>query len=88
MAQELRIKFYKLMIRLHTFNKKPMALFRDWEAIYKTRGMDKDEQASNEALSHAVLFLCLSAHDNEQFDMLHRLKMEKRLESLPTFKCV
>lgn len=86
--ETLRVKFYKLMIELHTFQKKALSLFRDWEAIYTTRGMADDEERANNALKHTCLFLVLSAYDNEQADMLHKLSADKRLESLPTFKAL
>lgn len=82
----MRLKFYKLMIDLHTFEKDCNALFRDWQGIYTTRGIDKREALATEALQHTAFFLCLSAHDNEQHDMLHRLSKDKRLDTVPTFK--
>ena len=86
--QSLRIKFYNLMIELHTHQAKALDLFRDWEAVYTTRGVADDDEKAATALKHACLFLCLSAYDNEQIDNLHKLSQDKRLNSMPTFQCV
>ena len=38
------------------------------------------------ALQNAVLFVILSPFDHEQFDMIHRLSQESKLELLPVYR--
>lgn len=87
---DLRVKFHKLMIQLHTFQKKPMALCRDWEAIFQvySGGKEPEEDKWHEALKSVALFVCLSPHDNEQHDLLHRINANKKLDELPAFKAL
>ena len=37
-------------------------------------------------LRHVVLYCALSPYDNEQSDLLHRIKEDKNLEELPVFE--
>ncbi len=86
--QEVKLRFYRLLIQLQTHNKDPIALCRSFQAVYRTRNVDKDRAVWQEALQGIVVFLALSAYDNEVSDLLHRFKADPKLGELPAYKCV
>ncbi len=54
--------------------------------MYNTRNVNKDRTVWQEALEGIVVFLALSAFDNEVSDLLHRFKLDPKLGELPAFK--
>ncbi|EDO29191.1 predicted protein [Nematostella vectensis] len=54
-------------------------------SIFKNCNVDDNKQAKG-ALKHVVLFLVLAPFDNEQSDLLHRVKEDKTLEEIPLYK--
>lgn len=88
--QELKLRFYSLMVQFHVHDNDTYALFEDYYAMFNTPSAQANPEKWHDALSHAVLFLVLSEHNNEQSDMLHRLQQthRKKLEALPAFECV
>lgn len=39
-----------------------------------------------QALRYVVLYLILAPYDNEQSDLIHRVKEDKNLEEIPVYK--
>ena len=83
--QDLKVRFYRLMIEYHTREREPFELAQHFFAIYSTPCVSDDEPQWREALASCVLFLALSPHTNHQADMMHRLVADERLEQLPAF---
>jgi 26S proteasome regulatory subunit N5 len=48
----------------------------------------EDQQALQDNLKTAISFLLLSKYDNQQQDMLHRVKALKELQSIPSFSTI
>ncbi|CAM9284286.1 unnamed protein product [Chrysoparadoxa australica] len=84
--QELKVRFYKLMIEYNTHEKDPWELCQDYHSIYDTAIVKADEAVWQDALKSCVLFLVLSAYTNHQQDMLHRVAKYTELEKLPVYK--
>ncbi len=84
--QDLKLKFYRLLIQLQSNNKDSIALCRSFQAVYSTRNVDKDRAVWTEALESIIVFLALSAFDNEVSDLLHRFKADPKLDELPAYK--
>lgn len=38
--QDIRERYYNMMIELHTLQRSPMDLAADWEAMYRTKGFE------------------------------------------------
>jgi len=79
--QDLKVRFYKLMIEYHTREKEPFELATDHHEIYSTKCVADDEAQWVAALSSTVLFLVLSPHTPGQSDMMHRLMTDEKLEN-------
>lgn len=80
MLQELKEKFYRLMIAVNQHNGQYLAVCRHFRALGPVAGSD--------ALIGSVVFLILAPYDNEQADLTHRLNEDKDLEKLPDYKWV
>lgn len=81
--EDVKVQFYQHMIRYHTEKKNYMDLFRCWHSIYNTNIVKDNAEQMVDALETAIGFLALSPRDNEQHDMLHRIKQDENTEKLP-----
>mmetsp|Transcript_995 Transcript_995/g.1258 ORF Transcript_995/g.1258 Transcript_995/m.1258 type:complete len:438 (-) Transcript_995:270-1583(-) len=85
--QEIKVRFYQLMIQYDMHENNPFQLSQHYHAIYDTPSVKENEKQWTEALQASILFLILSAYTNEQQDMLHRINLyTKPLEKIPEFK--
>jgi len=84
--QDLKLKYYKLMIQYHAHEKDYLATYTSYHAIFRTQSVQDDEKQRKEALQNAVIFLVLSQWDSEASDLFHRIKEEKRLTEVPMSK--
>eukprot|EP00639_Heterosigma_akashiwo_P004874 CAMPEP_0194575424 /NCGR_PEP_ID=MMETSP0292-20121207/10913_1 /TAXON_ID=39354 /ORGANISM="Heterosigma akashiwo, Strain CCMP2393" /LENGTH=439 /DNA_ID=CAMNT_0039427207 /DNA_START=77 /DNA_END=1396 /DNA_ORIENTATION=- len=85
--QEIKVRFYELMIRYDQHENNPLAIAQHYHEIYDTPSVQADPEKADAALSACVLFLVLSPHSNEQADMLERVKrLGRPLERVPDFQ--
>ncbi|XP_045448880.1 26S proteasome non-ATPase regulatory subunit 12 [Melitaea cinxia] len=77
-TQELKEKFYRLMIAVDQHNGSYLSVCRHFRALGQAGG--------SEALIGSVVFLILAPYDNEQADLTHRLNEDKDLDKLPEYK--
>eukprot|EP01099_Mayorella_cantabrigiensis_P004596 TRINITY_DN3481_c0_g2_i1.p1 TRINITY_DN3481_c0_g2~~TRINITY_DN3481_c0_g2_i1.p1 ORF type:complete len:460 (-),score=117.69 TRINITY_DN3481_c0_g2_i1:110-1489(-) len=84
--QDLKLRYYTLMIRYYLHNKQYLEVFRSYQHIYNTPSTSVDPQQWSEVLKKMVVFLILSPHSPEQSDLLLRLNSEKNLSDLPLYK--
>uniref|UniRef100_A0A131Z0W6 26S proteasome regulatory subunit N5 n=3 Tax=Rhipicephalus TaxID=426455 RepID=A0A131Z0W6_RHIAP len=84
--QDLKLRYYKLMIELDQHEGSYLAICKHYSALYRTESVQKDEAQRKEALRNMLLFLMLAPHDNEQHDLIHRAKLDKNLDELPQYK--
>ncbi|CAN0314669.1 unnamed protein product, partial [Laminaria digitata] len=85
--QDIKVRFYKLMIEYDTHEKSTFDLCQDFHSIYNTPSVrDNDSGEWKEYLRAATLFLVLSPNGNHQQDMLFRVAEYKKLEELPAYK--
>jgi 26S proteasome regulatory subunit N5 len=82
--EEYKVKFYTLMAESHRHDKDAFSLAKDYHAIYSTPHILNDDAKWKEALQNTVLFLALSAHSNEQQDMMNHINLDSNLEKLPS----
>jgi 26S proteasome regulatory subunit N5 len=81
--QDLKVRYYKLMIRYYTHEQNYLEICRCWHAIYDTPSIQENNTAWAEALESMVLFVILSPFDNHQHDLMNRIWTEKKLEEKP-----
>jgi len=82
--QELKLKFYNLMIEYYTQSNNFFETCQSYLKISTTPSVAADPEQVKAALQNAVINLVLSPFDNAVSDLLHRLKADKRLRKLPT----
>ncbi|XP_030036703.2 26S proteasome non-ATPase regulatory subunit 12 [Manduca sexta] len=77
-TQELKDKYYRIMIAVDQHNAAYLSVCRHFRALGSAAGPD--------ALIGSVVFLILAPYDNEQSDLTHRLNEDKELDKLPDYK--
>jgi len=86
--QEIKVKYYRLMIEYHKHFAHYSDIAKAYREIFNTASIQADPLLWQDALSKLVIYAILSPWDAELSDLLHRLKDEKKLEQLPAFKTV
>ncbi|XP_022313454.1 26S proteasome non-ATPase regulatory subunit 12-like [Crassostrea virginica] len=83
---ELKLKYYQLMIELDEHEGSYLSICKHYRAVYETPEIKDDKDKMREALRYVVLYLILAPYDNEQSDLIHRVKEDKNLEEIPVYK--
>jgi len=84
--EDLKIRFYLLMIRYYSNDSKYLDICKSYHAIYTTPKIQADEQEWKKYLKLVVLYVCLASHDNEQVDLMNRINEDIKLTQLPVYK--
>jgi len=84
--QQLKLKYYKLMIELGEHDGQYLDICRHYRAIQVTSEIDADETKRNAALQNAILYLILAPYDNHQSDLTHRILEDEALQKIPKYK--
>jgi 26S proteasome regulatory subunit N5 len=77
-VQELKLKYYRLMIELCQHEHDYMSICRHYQAIFNTTSVQEEESQWQAALKNMVLYVLLAPYDHEQSDLLHRIHEEKK----------
>lgn len=85
-VQKLKIRYYEMMIELDLADSNYLSTSKHFKALYDTPLIREDKMKREKALKSTVLYVLLSPHDNEQSDLLHRVKSEKRLEDIEKYQ--
>ncbi|KAJ2658897.1 26S proteasome non-ATPase regulatory subunit 12 [Coemansia sp. RSA 1200] len=81
-TEDLKLRFYELMIQYDVHEENYLEVCRHYKQVYETKGIKESADKWVPVLHSMVLYLALSPHDNEQADMLHRIKLDHNLEKL------
>lgn len=84
--QDLKLKYYQLMIELCHHEGSYLPICRHYRAVYETPCIQEDKEKMKEALRNVVLYIILSPYDNEQADMIARTSEEVHLEEITLYK--
>jgi len=84
--QDLKLKFYQLMIELCHNEGSYLPICRHYRAVFETPCIQEDKDKMKEALRNVVLYIILSPYDNEQADMISRISEEIHLEEISLYK--
>lgn len=82
----LKLKYYQLMIELDQHEGSYLSICKHYLALYNTPVIKEDVQKRNEALICVVIYLILAPFDNEQSDLVHRVKADPLLEEIPVYE--
>lgn len=85
---DLQLKFYEYMIELGLHEQNYLEICKNYRAVYDTKAVQEDTDKKLVAMKNVVLFVVLAKYDNEQSDLIHRVKGEKILQDLPKYKQV
>jgi len=84
--EDVKIRFYALMIRVHAHESKYLDICKAYHAIYNTPKVQADESQWSKYLQLMVIYINLASHDNEQSDLANRIAEDKNLEKIPVYK--
>ncbi|KAK9239307.1 PCI domain-containing protein [Lipomyces kononenkoae] len=82
-VQDLRLRFYELMIQISLHDDKYLDVCKHYHAVYDTPSVKDDELKWKDVLRSIVYFVILAPFDNEQSDLIHRIESDTRLQLLP-----
>lgn len=84
--QDIRVRYFELMIRFHLFRKDHLAVARDYRAIFRTSAVQADPAQWHPALKKAVVHAVLAPFDKDQQELIALLAAEKkRIGDLPAY---
>jgi 26S proteasome regulatory subunit N5 len=86
--QELKMKYYSLMIEYHKHFSHYLEITKAYREIFNTARVQADPAQWKEILTKLVIYGILSPWDAELSDILNRIATEKKLEQLPAVKSV
>jgi len=84
--QDLKLKFYQLMIELCHNEGGYLAICRHYRAVFETPCIQEDKEKMKEALRNVVIYIILSPYDNEQADLIARISEDIHLEEITLYK--
>lgn len=85
-VQQLKLKYYQLMIEIDQHSSKYLDICRHYQAVFQTKFIKDDPIKRQQTLKNVVLYAILAPYDNEQSDLIHRISLEKGLEELTDYK--
>ncbi|KAL0278604.1 UNVERIFIED_CONTAM: hypothetical protein PYX00_000376 [Menopon gallinae] len=85
-TQELKLKYYHLMIELDQHEGSFLATCKHYRAVLNTPSIQADPQQRHLVLQNVILYLILAPYDNEQADLTHRVMEDKLIDELPAYK--
>ncbi|EFO92338.1 hypothetical protein CRE_11090 [Caenorhabditis remanei] len=80
-VQDLKLKYYELMIRFGLHGGNYLDVCRHHLEIYETKKIKEDSVKATYHLCSAVVYCLLAPHTNEQWDLLNRIAIQRELET-------
>ncbi|KAF1763856.1 hypothetical protein GCK72_003804 [Caenorhabditis remanei] len=87
-VQDLKLKYYELMIRIGLHDGNYLDVCRHHREIYETKKIKEDSVKATSHLRSAVVYCLLAPHTNEQWDLLNRIAIQRELETVPDYKII
>jgi len=84
-VQNMRIEYYKYMVEIGLQEKNYLDVCRHYRALFDTVKIQNDKDKVKEVLKCVVLFILLTPHGNEQWDLLHRIHEIRQMELIPEY---
>lgn len=84
--EELKLKYYQLLIRYHSHNNSYIDICRCYKAIYETDSIADDPEKWKPVLQKICWFVVLAAASSDQVTLLNGTAADKKLDGLPEYK--
>jgi len=84
-VQDLKFKYYKLMIELDQSEGSYLAICKHYLALFNSPAIQSDVALKTNALKNCVVYVVLAPYDNEQCDLINRIQREKALQDIPRY---
>lgn|SRR3990167_8762354 len=84
--QKEKLKYYELMISYYKNESNHLEIARSYQAIFNTESVQENQEQWSRVLKLLSIYTVLSAHSNEQSDILNRTFLLKKLSDLPLEK--
>ena len=85
-VQALKLKYYQLMIEIDLHNSSYLNVCRHYQAVFQTESIKQDPVKRQQTLKNVVLYVILAPYDNEQYDLINRIGLEKGLDEISPYK--
>ncbi|KAL3097830.1 hypothetical protein niasHS_000565 [Heterodera schachtii] len=85
-VQLMKLEFYKYMVQIGLSENNYLDVCKHFLAILNTPQIQENNVKKIEILKCVVFYLLLSAHDNEKWELLHRVNAMRELEQIPKHK--
>lgn len=86
--ENVKLEFYRMMVEYHRHERDSWEMCQCYFKIFDTKSTKADPAALVASLQCTILYLLLSKYDNHQRDMLHRMRLLRELEHVPTLAAV
>ena len=83
---DLKLGFYRLIVRYHLHEHTWMEIYRGYEAMWHTPMLQSDDAQRTHTLKCMCIYLMLAPFDKDRTEQLHVLKGIKQLAELPMYK--
>ncbi|CAG2182457.1 unnamed protein product, partial [Oppiella nova] len=84
-VQELKFKYYNLMIELDQSESSYLSICRHFLAIFNSPAIQEDPVKRVDIMKKCVIYIVLAPYDNQQHDLINRLMKEKVLQDIPRY---
>uniref|UniRef100_A0A915DUW3 PCI domain-containing protein n=1 Tax=Ditylenchus dipsaci TaxID=166011 RepID=A0A915DUW3_9BILA len=84
--QDMKLEYYKYMIEIGLNGEDYLDVCKHYRAVFATPKVQADPLKITEALKCVVLYVLLSPHNNEQWDLVHRIRQTRELEMIPEYR--
>ncbi|KAK9480377.1 PCI domain-containing protein [Lipomyces japonicus] len=82
-VQDLKLRYYELVILISLHEGKYLEVCKHYRAVYETPIIRNDETKWKDVLRSVIYFIILAPHDNEQSDLIHRIRADSHVQLLP-----
>ncbi|KAI5812849.1 PCI domain-containing protein [Pyronema omphalodes] len=79
---ELKLRFYEQQVHLSKQDAKYLDTCKHYRAILDTPRIQENPEELQKALERIVYYVILAPYDNEQSDLLHRIRTDTRIQKL------
>jgi len=86
--QDLKLRFYELMIRYYHHNNDYLNICKSYRSMYETKLVQEDSAKWQLLLKYIVVYIVLSRRDNEQSDIIHKINLDKKLVEVPEYQAL
>ena len=83
---ELKLRYYKLMIRFYSHSNEYLEICRCYQNIMECEGVKEESAAWSPVLQKVVWFVALAPYDPMQQSLLHAIAKDTKLVDLPLHK--